>query len=116
MPGQRKRKKRQREALARQADRFGPDAGRWEVLYSTQDEPTLRAEMRRLFAGRPDLGEDEIRVDVLCGRLVHPTTYRLSVFVPFDAGPVDAGPVDAGPIDAEPIDAGPIDAGRPQEA
>ncbi|MGW5777389.1 hypothetical protein [Streptomyces sp. NPDC003863] len=54
-----------------------------------QDETMLRTGMRRLRAGRPDLDEDAIRVDVLCGRLVHPTTYRLSVFVPFDAGRLD---------------------------
>ncbi|WP_369144961.1 hypothetical protein [Streptomyces sp. R44] len=98
MPGQRKRKKRQREALARHRDRFGPDAGHWEVVCSPQDETALRAEMRRLRAERPDLDEDAVRVDMLCGRLVHPTTYRLSVFVPFDA--------DAEQLDAE----------QPQEA
>ncbi|MFD3992143.1 hypothetical protein [Streptomyces sp. NPDC058583] len=84
MPGQRKRKRQQQRELAdfaREADRFGPDAGRWELRYSTRDESEWQAELRRLRTEEPGLDWDTVRLDMLCGRLAHPTTYRLSVFV-----------------------------------
>ncbi|MFJ4840229.1 hypothetical protein [Streptomyces sp. NPDC088746] len=56
--------------------------GRWEVLLETQDEADFRDRLRRLREARTD--ESLIRIDTLCGRLVQPTTYRLSRFV---AGP-----------------------------
>ncbi|MFE0828721.1 hypothetical protein ACFW3C_19695 [Streptomyces sp. NPDC058871] len=39
----------------------------------------MRAHLRRLRESGID--ESMIRIDVLCGRLVQPTTYRLSQFV-----------------------------------
>ncbi|MET7756314.1 hypothetical protein ABZT27_16620 [Streptomyces sp. NPDC005389] len=88
MPGQRKRKRqRQRELadLSGEADRFGPDAGRWELRYTTEDESEWQAELRRLRAEEPGLDWDVVRLDMLCGRSTHPTTYRLSVFTPHPA-------------------------------
>ncbi|MFE5942150.1 hypothetical protein [Streptomyces sp. NPDC056480] len=88
MPGQRKRRRqRQRELvdLSRAADRFGPDAGRWELCYTTEDESEWQAELRRLRTEEPGLDWDAVRLDMLCGRSTHPTTYRLSLFVPHPA-------------------------------
>ncbi|MFE6065904.1 hypothetical protein [Streptomyces sp. NPDC056525] len=88
MPGQRKRRRqRQRELadLSRESDRFGPDAGRWELRYATHDESEWQAELRRLRTEEPGLDPDAVRLDMLCGRSTHPTTYRLSVFVPHPA-------------------------------
>ncbi|GGW28810.1 hypothetical protein GCM10010503_00290 [Streptomyces lucensis JCM 4490] len=81
MPGQRKRRRQQRNELQRAAARFAPDAGRWEVLFETQDEAAWHAHVRRLRA--PDMKIDwtAMRVDRLCGRLTQPTTFRLSLFV-----------------------------------
>ncbi|MGW2567858.1 hypothetical protein [Streptomyces sp. NPDC001537] len=82
MPGQRKRKRRQREERRRAAERLVPEAGHWEPVFETQDESELRSHLRHLEAlGRPIDGST-VRVDMFCGRLRHPTTYRLSVFVP----------------------------------
>ncbi|MEU8784391.1 hypothetical protein [Streptomyces sp. NPDC048637] len=85
MPGQRKRKRRQQELQQRTATRFAADAGRWEVLVETQDQSELRAHMRRLRAEPEQIDWSMTRVDTLCGRLVEPTTHRLSVFVPATA-------------------------------
>ncbi|MFC9930291.1 hypothetical protein [Streptomyces sp. NPDC127190] len=86
MPGQRKRKQqreRQRRAEAeRAAARFAPEAGHWEVLFQTQDETEWRSYVRRLRASDEQLDWSAVRMDTFCGRLVQPTTYRLSVFVP----------------------------------
>lgn len=53
--------------------------GRWEMVFETRDRAELRAYLRRLQEARID--ESMIRIDMLCGRLVHQTTYRLSRFV-----------------------------------
>ncbi|MFD3779505.1 hypothetical protein [Streptomyces sp. NPDC058612] len=53
--------------------------GRWEVVFETQDRAEFRAHLRRLQEARID--GSMIRIDTLCGRLVHQTTYRLSRFV-----------------------------------
>lgn len=45
----------------------------------TRDRAELRAHLRRLQEAR--IGGSMIRIDTLCGRLVHQTTYRLSRFV-----------------------------------
>ncbi|MFJ6852885.1 hypothetical protein ACIQM3_20505 [Streptomyces sp. NPDC091271] len=82
MPGQRKRKHRQEAARQRLTARTAPDTGRWEVLLETWDEAEFRDRLRSLRAARID--ESLIRIDTLCGRLLQPTTYRLSRFV---AGP-----------------------------
>ncbi|QLJ02443.1 hypothetical protein HZZ00_16350 [Streptomyces sp. NEAU-sy36] len=76
MPGQRKRKRRQQAAGARSG------AGHWQVVFETQDRAEWQAYLSRLRA-RPEPADwSTTRVDTLCGRLAHPTTYRLSLFVP----------------------------------
>ncbi|MGV9356265.1 hypothetical protein [Streptomyces misionensis] len=76
MPGQRKRKRRQQAAGA------GSGAGHWQVVFETQDRAEWQAYLRRLRAGPEPTDWSTTRVDTLCGRLAHPTTYRLSLFVP----------------------------------
>jgi hypothetical protein len=49
------------------------------MVCETPDRAELRAYLRRLQEARVD--ESTIRIDILCGRLVHQTTYRLSRFV-----------------------------------
>ncbi|RDI29615.1 hypothetical protein DFR72_10532 [Lentzea flaviverrucosa] len=87
VPGQKKRKNREAEASRRLAARTAPGTGRWVVHFETQDHAEYREYVRRLRAvpeqaglTRADL--EVARLDALCGREVHPTTYRLSVFVP----------------------------------
>ncbi|MFB8026370.1 MULTISPECIES: hypothetical protein [unclassified Streptomyces] len=81
MPGQRKRKRGNARGRAWEADR----SGHWDVVLETQDQAVFQHHVRRLRAD-PHLGDpSELRIDVLCGRLTHPTTYRLSRFVPSDA-------------------------------
>ncbi|MFI8289986.1 hypothetical protein EAO71_13685 [Streptomyces sp. ms191] len=82
MPGQRKRKSRRRTGGERAAARLAPDAGRWEVLVETQDAAEFRTRIRRLQASDPRIDWSSTRIDTFCGRLTHPTTHRLSVFVP----------------------------------
>lgn len=78
MPGQRKRKERERrEADARRARET---SGRWERRFSTLDEGELRAYLAQL--ARSGVNSDDIRVDMACGRLVNPTGYTVSVLVP----------------------------------
>ncbi|MFD4692263.1 hypothetical protein [Streptomyces sp. NPDC058463] len=83
MPGQRKRK---REA-ARRAAAYPGRAGRWEVVFETQDEAEWQAYVRRVRDSRETADPSELRLDTLCGRSVQPTTYRLSRFVPCDDHP-----------------------------
>ncbi|MFG3137768.1 hypothetical protein ACGFZA_16345 [Streptomyces sp. NPDC048211] len=49
------------------------------MIFETEDQAELRARLRSLREARVD--EATIRIDTLCGRLVQPTTYRLSRFV-----------------------------------
>ncbi|MFE3876700.1 hypothetical protein ACFXPX_20200 [Kitasatospora sp. NPDC059146] len=49
------------------------------MVLETLDEAELRAHLRRLREAGVD--GSMIRIDTLCGRLVQPTTYRLSRFV-----------------------------------
>jgi hypothetical protein len=49
------------------------------VIFESRDQAELHAHLGRLREARVD--ESTIRIDTLCGRLVHPTTYRLSRFV-----------------------------------
>ena len=49
------------------------------MVFETRDQAELRTHLRRLREARVD--EATIRIDMLCGRLVQPTTYRLSRFV-----------------------------------
>lgn len=81
MPGQRKRKRRARDENQRASATLA--AGwRWEVICETEDSDQLRARLRSLHEERPDTDPSRVRIDTLCGRLKHPTTYRLSVLVP----------------------------------
>lgn len=86
MAGKRKRREQERERGRRDAVRFGPGAGRWDVLLETRDQAELRAHMQRLRAER-QIDRSAVRVDTLCGRLERATTYRLSLFVPADGPP-----------------------------
>ncbi|TQJ85276.1 hypothetical protein FBY22_4035 [Streptomyces sp. SLBN-31] len=81
MPGQRKRKRQQQDVRRRAALRTRPDAGHWQVIFETQDESKWHAHLRQLRAGPARIDWAMTRIDTLCGRLVEPTTYRLSVFV-----------------------------------
>ncbi|MFD4601921.1 hypothetical protein ACFWPQ_28295 [Streptomyces sp. NPDC058464] len=81
MPGQRKRRRQRKDEMRRAADRFAPEAGRWEVRFETQDEPEWREHIRRLRASDTQIDWSAARMDTLCGRLMQPTTYRLSLFV-----------------------------------
>ncbi|MFD4374213.1 hypothetical protein [Streptomyces sp. NPDC058486] len=81
MPGQRRRKQREARTRERWAERHAPGAGHWERRFVTQDEAAWRAEVRRVGAQEPRLAPEDIRLDRLCGRGDHPTTYVLSVFV-----------------------------------
>ncbi|MEU8678748.1 hypothetical protein [Streptomyces sp. NPDC048560] len=49
------------------------------MIFESQDRAELRVRLRRLREAQVD--ESMIRIDVLCGRSVQPTTYRLSWFV-----------------------------------
>ncbi|GHE54645.1 hypothetical protein GCM10017778_43550 [Streptomyces vinaceus] len=77
MPGQQKRK-RSRERAHRRAAAV---RGHWEPLFSTQEHGEMKEYVRRL---RSERGVDPecVRIDQFCGRTIHPTTYRVSVFVP----------------------------------
>ncbi|MEU6198340.1 hypothetical protein [Streptomyces sp. NPDC047061] len=81
MPGQRRRSRQRKDEIRRVADRFAPEAGRWEVLFETRDEPEWREHIRRLRASDTQIDWSAARMDTLCGRLMQPTTYRLSLFV-----------------------------------
>ncbi|MET9533870.1 hypothetical protein ABZY02_25465 [Streptomyces sp. NPDC006649] len=75
---QRKRRNQQRGGPLR-----GAGAGRWEVVFETQDAAEWRSSVPRI---RTELGLTDastLRVDTLCGRAEQPTTYRLSMFVPY---------------------------------
>ncbi|MFF4583450.1 hypothetical protein [Streptomyces sp. NPDC001389] len=78
MPGQRKRKAQRR----READAWNrrPAGAQWERRFSTQDRDELRAYLDGL--SRSGVRADEIRIDMPCGRLEHPTWYTVSVLVP----------------------------------
>ncbi|MEU8838888.1 hypothetical protein AB0D97_07095 [Streptomyces roseus] len=77
MPGQQKRK-RSRERAHRRAAAV---PGHWEPLLSTQVHAEMKEYVRRLYAER-EIAPECIRIDQFCGRLTHPTSYRVSVFVP----------------------------------
>ncbi|MGN9795694.1 hypothetical protein ACTMTU_31960 [Streptomyces sp. OZ13] len=89
MPGQRKRKRRQQDASRRVT---APGAGRWDVVFETQDASEFRAHLRRLRSADVGIDWATARIDTLCGRVVHPTTYRLSLFVPDPEAPISCAP------------------------
>ncbi|MDN3021767.1 hypothetical protein [Streptomyces sp. S.PB5] len=66
----------------RSAARTAPGTGDWTVLFETQDESKWHARLRALRSAEEPIDWELTRIDVLCGRLAHPTTYRLSLFVP----------------------------------
>lgn len=82
MPGQRRRKRKQEDDRRRATDRFAPEAGRWEGVFETRDESEWRTHLQRLRAEHGGIDRTATRLDIFCGRLINPTTYRLSVFVP----------------------------------
>ncbi|MEV1172476.1 hypothetical protein [Nonomuraea sp. NPDC049784] len=82
VPGQRKRKRQQEESRQRAAATFGGASGHWVVIFETHEEAAWREYMRRLQAEHQVPDWSMLRVDTFCGRLVQPTTYRLSLFVP----------------------------------
>ncbi|MEV0412585.1 hypothetical protein AB0I68_17700 [Streptomyces sp. NPDC050448] len=78
MPGQRKRKRSRERAYRRAAD----VPGHWEPLFSTQEHAEMKEYVRRLHAESKVTDPAHLRIDMFCGRLVHPTSYRVSIFVP----------------------------------
>nr|WSX51352.1 hypothetical protein OG409_21865 [Streptomyces sp. NBC_00974] len=88
MPGQRKRKRSRERAHQRTAN----TPGRWEPLFSTEDHAELQAYVRRLYAEGTVTDPSLLRIDVFCGRLTHPTTHQLSVFVPDAPDAPEASP------------------------
>ncbi|MFD8818120.1 hypothetical protein ACFV23_43200 [Streptomyces sp. NPDC059627] len=82
MTGRRKSTDRQRRRNRRAPALRAPEAGRWETVFETQDESEWRALLHRLRNSEERIDWTNARLDVLCGRLERPTTYRLSVFVP----------------------------------
>lgn len=83
MPGQRKRKQRRLRETDRRSLPEGP--GRWETLLSTEDHEEFRTFVHRMYAQGLATDPNLVRLDQFCGRLQHPTTYRVSVFVPAPA-------------------------------
>ncbi|MFE3582979.1 hypothetical protein [Streptomyces vinaceus] len=77
MPGQQKRK-RSRERAHRRAAAV---RGHWEPLFSTQVHAEMKEYVRRLYE-EGGVDPECVRIDQFCGRLTHPTSYRVSVFVP----------------------------------
>ena len=86
MPGQRKKRRQQQDASRRTSERTAPGTGHWEVIFETQDQSESRAQLRRLRSAEQLIDWTMTRVDTLCGRLVQPTTYQLSLFVLDPAG------------------------------
>ncbi|WP_236710614.1 hypothetical protein [Streptomyces sp. 150FB] len=63
------------------------------MLFETQEESEYRAHLRGLRAAGGQIDWAMTRIDMLCGRLSQPTTYRLSLFVPDpEDGPGRSGP------------------------
>ncbi|KIF78768.1 hypothetical protein QR77_12380 [Streptomyces sp. 150FB] len=92
MSGQRKRRQRQDQGR-RATGSPAFEVGRWEVLFETQEESEYRAHLRGLRAAGGQIDWAMTRIDMLCGRLSQPTTYRLSLFVPDpEDGPGRSGP------------------------
>ncbi|MFF3861798.1 hypothetical protein [Streptomyces sp. NPDC002209] len=77
MPGQQKRK-RSRERAHRRAAAV---PGHWEPLFSTQVHAEMKEYIRHLYTER-EIAPECVRIDQFCGRLTHPTTYQVSIFVP----------------------------------
>ncbi|MFJ3662798.1 hypothetical protein ACIPPM_20315 [Streptomyces sp. NPDC090119] len=52
------------------------------MLFETRDEAEWRAHLCGLRTGEERIDWAMTRIDMFCGRLAQPTTYRLSLFVP----------------------------------
>ncbi|MFI1150256.1 hypothetical protein [Streptomyces sp. NPDC020817] len=78
MPGQQKRK-RSRERAHRRAAAV---RGHWEPLFSTQVHAEMKEYVHRLVSEGEVTDPETLRIDQFCGRLTHPTSYRVSIFVP----------------------------------
>ncbi|MET8755458.1 hypothetical protein ABZW32_35970 [Streptomyces sp. NPDC004667] len=78
MPGQRKRKAQQRRES--EAWRAARQNGRWERRFATQDQAEFKAYVHELLRDGT-LTPEDVRLDMLCGRLTHPTTHVVSVWV-----------------------------------
>jgi hypothetical protein len=81
MPGQRKRKQ-QLEVRKRQQAAVASQEGHWQVIFETQDFEEWRNYLRKSDSPHRDYDPSRLRLDTLCGRLMQPTTYRLSLLVP----------------------------------
>ncbi|MEY9967600.1 hypothetical protein ABIA33_005673 [Streptacidiphilus sp. MAP12-16] len=79
MPGQRKRKRQQQ---ARHQQAVALPEGHWQGIFETQDYEEWRGWLREHLAEYAVTDRAHLRMDTLCGRLVQPTTYRMSLFVP----------------------------------
>lgn len=82
MAGQRKRRNQQRGGPVR-----GAGAGRWEVVFETQDPAEWQTSVPRI---RAELGLTDaamLRVETVGGHAEDPTVYRLSRFVPYPPAP-----------------------------
>ncbi|MDT0328898.1 hypothetical protein [Nocardiopsis lambiniae] len=80
MPGEGARRERERRRARERSARHA--SGRWEILFETTDPAEMRAHRARERDRLKRYREDDLRLDVLCGRLEQDTWYRLSVFVP----------------------------------
>ncbi|MFJ7272596.1 hypothetical protein ACIQV3_39205 [Streptomyces sp. NPDC099050] len=80
MPRQRKRARARSRIRATQ--RTADARGRWEPMFSTTEQSEVRAYVGRLRADGTFTDPSQLRIDLLCGRLVHPSTYQVSLFVP----------------------------------
>ncbi|MGW7610303.1 hypothetical protein ACWGKW_24085 [Streptomyces sp. NPDC054766] len=66
------------------------------MVFETGDVSEFNAYLRGLRAGKEKFDAELTRIDTLCGRLTHLTTYRLSLFVPYPAGDPDRDHLDDG--------------------
>ncbi len=53
------------------------------MVFETQDAAEWQSAVPRIRAERGLTDASMLRVETLCGRTEQPTTYRLSVFVPY---------------------------------
>lgn len=63
-------------------ERTADTRGRWELLFSTTEQVELREYVRRLRIDGTAIDPSRLRIDNLCGRHTHPSTYQVSLFVP----------------------------------
>ncbi|MFF3417472.1 hypothetical protein ACFYW9_22615 [Streptomyces sp. NPDC002698] len=66
------------------------------MVFETRDVSEFNAHLRGLRAGKESFDGELARIDTFCGRLSHPTVYRLSLFVPYPVGDPDRERLDDG--------------------